>query len=92
MPTVTGAIWGTPGPASVPSRRNPEFYRDGTINWFKTGELKDRALYESEEKITPQALEESSAKIFPVHTVLIALYGDGDTITNLGFLRRRRRA
>ena len=48
----------------TPSRRNPAFYENGTINWFKTGELKDRALYESEEKITPQALEVSSAKVF----------------------------
>src|SRR4051812_42121866 len=72
----------------TPSRRNPDFYRDGTISWFKTGELQDRTLYESEEKITPQALEQSSAKIFPANTVLIALYGDGDTITSLGFLRR----
>jgi type I restriction enzyme S subunit len=70
----------------TPSRSKPEFYRGGTINWFKTGELRDRRLDESEEKITPDALEQSSAKLFPPGTVLIALYGDGDTITSLGLL------
>jgi type I restriction enzyme S subunit len=71
----------------TPSRRNPAFYLNGTINWFKTGELRDRTLDESEEKITLQALDDSSAKVFPVDTVLLALYGDGDTITSLGILR-----
>ncbi|MCX6018978.1 MAG: restriction endonuclease subunit S, partial [Chloroflexi bacterium] len=38
--------------------------------------------------ITEEALESSSAKVFPTNTVLMAMYGDGDTITTLGVLRR----
>jgi len=72
----------------TPSRRRPEFFENGTIPWFKTGELRDRLLYDSEEHITTEALAASSAKIFPIHTVLMAMYGDGDTITNLGVLLR----
>lgn len=72
----------------TPSRRRPDFFENGTIPWFKTGELRDRLLDDSQEHITTEALESSSAKIFPIHTVLMAMYGDGDTITNLGVLLR----
>lgn len=72
----------------TPSRRRPEFYTNGTIDWYKTGELRDRLLSCSEERITQEALDSSSAKIFPADTVLLALYGDGDTITTLGLLKK----
>lgn len=70
----------------TPSRKNLEFYEEGTIDWVKTGELKDCFVLESEEKITAQALSKSSAKLFPANTVLIALYGA--TIGQLGILSR----
>jgi type I restriction enzyme, S subunit len=70
----------------TPSRSNPLFYR-GDINWFKTGELKDCYVADSEEIITQEALDNSAAKLFPPETVLMAMYGDGKTITNLGILR-----
>ena len=72
----------------TPSRARPEFYQNGVVNWFKTKELKDCSLYESEEKISQEGLASSSAKVFPPDTVLMALYGDGKTITSLGILRR----
>ena len=45
-------------------------------------------LFEAEEKITDMALESSSAKLFPKDTVLMAMYGDGNTITSLGLLAK----
>ncbi|PAV12289.1 hypothetical protein ASJ81_06825 [Methanosarcina spelaei] len=71
----------------TPSRKNPSFYEEGTIPWLKTKELKDWYIDDSEEKITLEALNNSSAKIFPQNTVLMAMYGDGKTITSLGILR-----
>jgi type I restriction enzyme S subunit len=68
----------------TPSRKNLEYYEEGTIDWVKTGELKDCFVLSSEEKITAQALSKSSAKLFPANTVLIALYGA--TIGQLGIL------
>ena len=65
------AIWGAGG---TPSRKNPGYY-NGSIPWIKTGELEDRYIFDSEEKITDEALRHSSAKIFPVDSVLIAMYG-----------------
>jgi type I restriction enzyme S subunit len=72
----------------TPSRQRPEFYENGVFSWFKTKELKDCALYDSEERITQDALDSSSAKLFPPNTILMAMYGDGITITSLGILRR----
>lgn len=57
----------------TPSRKNLNNY-DGNINWLKTGELKNKFVFGSEEKITLQGLESSSAKIFPANTVVIAMY------------------
>ena len=72
----------------TPLRSNPAFFESGRHNWFKTGELKDSVLFEAEEKITDMALESSSAKLFPKDTVLMAMYGDGNTITSLGLLAK----
>lgn len=71
----------------TPSRQRPEFYENGLVRWFKTKELKDCVLSDSEEHITKEALNSSSAKVFPPNTVLMAMYGDGITITSLGILR-----
>ncbi len=70
-----------------PLRSTKAFYGGGTIPWFKTGELNDGYLSHSEELITERALRETAVKLFPAETVLMAMYGDGDTITRLGMLR-----
>ncbi|MDX9789420.1 MAG: restriction endonuclease subunit S [Candidatus Kapabacteria bacterium] len=67
----------------TPSRRSPNYY-NGTIPWVKSGELDKGVIYDTEEKITEEAIKNSSAKIFPKGTLLIALYGA--TIGKLAFL------
>ncbi|WP_066403424.1 restriction endonuclease subunit S [Aliarcobacter cryaerophilus] len=71
LPEITVKI--TSG--GTPSRAKPEYYENGTVNWIKTGELRDCYIYDSEEKITEEAVINSSAKKFPVDTLLIAMYG-----------------
>lgn len=71
----------------TPSRTEPSFWDEGSIPWFKTGELKDWYVEDAAEKITAKAIAQSSAKIFPPNTLLMAMYGDGKTITSLGILR-----
>ncbi len=63
--TVSG---GTPN-------RSISDYFGGDIPWVKSGELNDNYIRETEEKITQLGLKNSSAKIFPKETLLIALYG-----------------
>jgi len=59
----------------TPSRKNSEYWIGGTISWFKTGELRDSFLLESEERITQAGLNESSCKYFDKGDILFALYG-----------------
>ncbi len=72
----------------TPSRSNSAYYENGTIPWIKTGELKDWYVDAIQEKITEVALRESSAKLFPPDTVLLAMYGDGKTMGSVGLLRK----
>lgn len=74
------AQWGSGG---TPSRKIPEYY-SGDIPWIKTGELNDDYIFETEEHITEEAISHSSAKLFPVNTVAIAMYGA--TIGKVGIL------
>jgi type I restriction enzyme S subunit len=65
------ATWGSGGTPS----RNIERYFQGTIPWVKTGELESKYIRETEEHISVEALNNSSAKIFPKGSVGIAMYG-----------------
>ena len=63
----------------TPSRDISEYWEEGTIPWVKTTELQNNIVTEVEEYITEQGLSNSSAKIVPSGTVLIAMYGQGKT-------------
>ena len=67
----------------TPSRKYPEYF-EGTIPWVKSGELGDGLVSVTEEKITKTAIKNSSAKIFPTGSVLVALYGA--TVGKVGIL------
>ncbi len=58
----------------TPSRRNENYYI-GNIPWIKSGELKSNVITEAEEFISEEAVKNSSAKVFPAGTILLALYG-----------------
>jgi type I restriction enzyme S subunit len=62
-----------------------ESYYNGNINWYSTKELNDNFLYESENKITEEGLNNSSAKLFSAGTVVIAIYA-APTVGRLGIL------
>jgi len=59
----------------TPSRSNLKYYENGTIPWVKTGDLRQKYIEDTPEKITQIGLEHSSAKLFPPRTLLIAMYG-----------------
>jgi len=67
----------------TPSRSNKSFW-GGSIGWLKSGELNDGYITEVEEFITEDGLNKSSAKLFPIGTLLIAMYGA--TVGKLGIL------
>lgn len=70
---------------ATPSRSKAQFWTDGHLPWFKTGELFDRFLLAAEERITQVAVESSSVKVFPRHSVLMAIYA-APTVGRLGIL------
>lgn len=51
------------------------YYDRGTIPWLKSGEVAEGFVRHTEEFITDKALSESSAKVFPIDSVLVAMYG-----------------
>ena len=59
----------------TPSRTHSEYYSDGTNLWVKTQELNDGFIFDTEEKITDDAIRNSSAKIIPQGSILMAMYG-----------------
>jgi len=58
----------------TPNRSNHDYY-GGNIPWLKSGELNDSIITDSEEFITEKGLKNSSAKVFPKGTLLVAMYG-----------------
>ena len=71
---------------STPNRSNPKYWQDGTIAWVKTGEVNYTFIQDTEEKITQKALNETSLTVYPVDTVLMAMYGQGVTRGKVGIL------
>lgn len=80
--TILGeiGIWQAGG---TPSRANKSYYV-GNIPWLKTGDLNDDLITNIPESISEDAVANSSAKINPTGSVLIAMYGA--TIGKLGIL------
>ena len=72
----------------TPSRQRTDYFRtDGEGHlWVKSKELLDRSIGETEEQITDEALQNSSARYYPAHTILVAMYGAN--AGQLGWLKR----
>lgn len=59
----------------TPSRTDNRFWNSKDIPWIKTGEIKNNILIQSEEYISKEGLNNSSAKLLPKDTVLMSMYG-----------------
>lgn len=66
------------GSGGTPSRSFPQYYK-GSIPWVKTGEVLNDEIFETEEHISEDAISNSSAKLYPKGSLIIAMYGQGDT-------------
>jgi type I restriction enzyme S subunit len=71
----------------TPSRKSSEYFTSDSTGhlWVKSKELLDCPIQTTEERISDEGLKNSSAKYFPAHTVLIAMYGAN--VGQLGWLR-----
>ena len=55
------------------------YYTPKEIPWLKTGEVNYCRIYNTEFYISKEGLERSSAKLIPANSVIVAMYGQGDT-------------
>ena len=73
------------GAGGTPLKQNRAYYEGGTIPWLRSGEVCRKDITETEMFITQLGMDCSSAKLFPVGSVLVAMYGA--TAGQVGILR-----
>jgi type I restriction enzyme S subunit len=73
------------GAGGTPLKSKKEFYEGGAIKWLLSGAVCERDIKDSKTFITEVGLANSSAKLFPQNTVLVAMYGA--TAGQVGILR-----
>jgi len=73
------------GAGGTPLKSHKDYYEGGNVPWLRSGEVNKKDIVECELYITENGLKNSSARLFPVNTVLIAMYGA--TAGQVGILR-----
>lgn len=69
----------------TPSKTHQEYYENGTIPWLRSGEVSQGFIYNTELFISEEGLKNSSAKMIPVDSVAIAMYGA--TVGQVGIIK-----
>lgn len=67
------------GSGATPKRGRADYYEGGSIPWVTSGQLVSSFVKEPATYITERALKETSVKLWPKHTLLVAMYGEGRT-------------
>lgn len=65
----------TTSSGGTPKAKEEKYYLNGTIPWVRSGEVDGQLVLDTEIKITEVGLRESSAKLFPINSVVVAMYG-----------------
>lgn len=73
------------GAGGTPLKSKKDYYEGGDVPWLLSGEVSQGEITEATNFITHKGLENSSAKLFPPNTVLVAMYGA--TAGQVGILR-----
>ena len=78
------------GGGSTPSRKESKYFcqKDSGYIWVKTTDLNDSYIFDSEEHISEMGFSNSSCKIHPYGTVVVAMYGGWNQIGRSGLLMR----
>lgn len=63
----------------TPDTKVSAYYQGGTIPWVKTKEVNYKSIVATESFITQDGLDNSSAKMIPINSIIVAMYGQGDT-------------
>ena len=66
------------GTGGTPDRKVTGYY-EGQIPWVKSTEVNYCEIYDTEEHISKQAINDSNCSLYPSGTILLAMYGQGTT-------------
>jgi type I restriction enzyme S subunit len=75
------------GTGATPSRSNPSYWEPGDINWVSSGETSALFLEETKEKVSDLAVKETNVSVYPIGTLIVAMYGQGKTRGQITELR-----
>lgn len=81
----SGWVWTTienlavVGTGTTPSRDNAAYFSDGTIPWVTSGETGQPFIKATSQHVTEAALANTSLTLYPVGTLIVAMYGQGKT-------------
>jgi len=67
------------GTGATPLRTNPKYFNPATVNWVTSGETSQDFICSTEQKVSSLALAETNLTVYPPHTLIIAMYGQGKT-------------
>jgi len=70
----------------TPNRDNLNYWNSNDIPWLKTGEISNNVVFETEEYISKEGFKNSSARLIPAESVLMAMYGA--TAGQLSYLKK----
>ncbi|MEP7729493.1 restriction endonuclease subunit S [Marinomonas primoryensis] len=71
--------FGVVGTGATPSRSNPVYWEPAEINWVSSGETSELFLGKTKEQVSKIAIKETNVSIYPVGTLIVAMYGQGKT-------------
>jgi len=71
----------------TPLRSNKKYFSEDGYNWVKTLDLNEDYLFSTEEKVTQYALDNTSLKMIPINSILIAMYGGWEQIGRTAILK-----
>lgn len=71
----------------TPSKIKLEYYTNGNIPWLRSGEIRQGLIFDTDIYITEEGLKHSSAKIIPINSVVIAMYGA--TVGQCGIIKSK---
>lgn len=81
-----GELASTSSGTTPPREMGDRYYRDGTVCWVKTLDLNNSRIFDTDERVTNRAMEETSLQEYPAGTVLVAMYGGFNQIGRTGLL------
>lgn len=67
------------GTGTTPSRGNAKYWTNGSVPWVASAAVNKPYVFESKECVTEEAVQETTLRVYPKHTLILALYGEGKT-------------